>query len=274
MELVSIVVPCYNQAKYLPEALDSVLAQSYSHWECIIVNDGSPDNTDEVASLYCNQDSRFKYISKKNGGIASARNAGVSAASGVFILPLDADDKIGSQYIEMAVQVFEKYPYVKVVYCEAEFFGTKTGPWLLPEPNISSLLLDNMIFCSALFKKEDFDRIGGYNLSLVHGLEDWDFWLKLLRSNDEIVKLNSVQFYYRQQAISRSSTVAEDEQKAIITRADIFKANAALYLKEFGDPINIYKDNLKLKKELNLIKHSRSFKLIRNLSKIKKFFKP
>ena len=72
--LVSIIVPCYNQAQYLPETLDSVLAQTYPYWECIIVNDGSPDNTEEIAKHYCEKDSRFKYVYKENGGLSSARN--------------------------------------------------------------------------------------------------------------------------------------------------------------------------------------------------------
>ena len=65
--LVSIIVPCYNQAQYLPETLDSVLAQTYPYWECIIVNDGSPDNTEEIAKHYCEKDNRFKYLFKENG---------------------------------------------------------------------------------------------------------------------------------------------------------------------------------------------------------------
>lgn len=269
---ISVIVPCYNQGLYLAEALESIVAQTYTQWECIIVNDGSVDNTAEVAILYCKLDRRFKYIFKENGGVASARNAGIAAASGVYILPLDADDKIGRQYLDLAVDVFDKFPRVKVVYCQAEYFGTKTGPWLLPEPDINSLLLDNMIFCSALFKKAEFDRIGGYNLSLVHGLEDWDFWIKLLRSNDEIIRLNSVQFYYRQQSVSRSSTVAEDEHKAIITRAGIYNANLELYLERFGDPIIVYKSYIKHRNELNLIKQSNTYKVLSIIGKVKKFF--
>lgn len=75
---VSIIVPCYKQAEFLPETLDSVLSQTYSNWECIIVNDGSPDNTEEIAKIYQSKDTRIKYLFKNNEGIAIARNTGIS----------------------------------------------------------------------------------------------------------------------------------------------------------------------------------------------------
>ena len=119
---VSIIVPCYNQAQYLDECLQSVLEQTYPHWECIIINDGSPDNTEKVAQEWVVKDTRFKYIYKENGGLSSARNAGIEIADGEFILPLDADDKISAHYLKLAVKEFEKDTYLKVVYCKAEKF--------------------------------------------------------------------------------------------------------------------------------------------------------
>ena len=83
--LVSIIVPCYNQAQYLPETLQSVLDQTYTNWECIIVNDGSPDATEAVAQEWCEKDHRFIYLKKENGGLSSARNAGLKIAKGDYI---------------------------------------------------------------------------------------------------------------------------------------------------------------------------------------------
>jgi glycosyltransferase involved in cell wall biosynthesis len=88
MRLVSVIVPCFNQAQYLGEALQSVLAQTYTNWECIIVDDGSPDNTERVASKFVKLDNRIKYHKKQNGGLADARNYGINKAKGEFILPL------------------------------------------------------------------------------------------------------------------------------------------------------------------------------------------
>ncbi len=83
--LVSVIIPCFNQGNFLSESLDSVLTQTYPHWECIIVNDGSPDNTDDIAQLYCNKDKRFRYLQKKNGGLSSARNAGLKVMLGEYV---------------------------------------------------------------------------------------------------------------------------------------------------------------------------------------------
>jgi glycosyltransferase involved in cell wall biosynthesis len=89
--LVSIIVPCFEQAQYLDEALLSVLDQTYTHWECIIVNDGSSDNTEEIAKRWVEKDGRFLLINKNNEGVCIARNTAIEKAKGVYILPLDAD---------------------------------------------------------------------------------------------------------------------------------------------------------------------------------------
>ncbi|MGC9151226.1 MAG: glycosyltransferase family 2 protein [Microbacter sp.] len=195
--LVSIIVPCYNQAQYLPEALDSILAQTYPHWECIIVNDGSPDNTEEVATQYCEKDKRFKYLFKENGGLSSARNAGIKSSSGEFILPLDADDLIGKDYLEKAIQYFQHFPDTKLVYCKAALFGEQIGEWNLPDYNYNALLFENIIFCSSIFKRIDYNKSSGYNENMIHGLEDWDFWISLLDESDFVYRIPEICFYYR-----------------------------------------------------------------------------
>ena len=106
--LVSVIVPCYKQAHFLPETLNAVLNQTYDNWECIIVDDGSPDNTIEVANSFILRDKRFKLVSQENQGLAMARNNGIAASRGYFILPLDSDDMIDSTYLEKAVDYFKK----------------------------------------------------------------------------------------------------------------------------------------------------------------------
>src|SRR5665647_803926 len=91
---VSVIIPCYNQGHFLNESVGSVLAQTYTNWECIIVNDGSTDNTESIALARSQKDSRIKYIKKENEGLSSARNRGLDEASGDFIQFLDADDMI------------------------------------------------------------------------------------------------------------------------------------------------------------------------------------
>ena len=209
---VSIIVPCYKQAEYLDEALQSVLDQSYQNWECIIVNDGSPDDTDEVAKKWIEKDDRFVYLYKDNGGLSSARNAGIDKARGEFILPLDADDKIGSNYVTLAVESFHEDASLKVVYCKAEKFGEEEGLWNLSQFSIYDLAHHNMIFCSAFFRKKDWELVDGFDLNMIYGLEDWEFWIAILKNGGNVKCLNEVGFYYRIRDNSMARTI-NDEQR-------------------------------------------------------------
>jgi len=169
--LISIIVPCYNQAQYLEECLQSVLDQTYQNWECIIVNDGSPDNTEEVAQSWTERNSRFKYFRKENGGVSAARNFGIEKAEGEWILPLDGDDRIDVHYLLSASEQFHDKP--QIIYAEAEYFGAKSGKMVLPEFNPLELLIENQIFCSAFFRKEDWKTVGGFDEQLLDAYEDW-----------------------------------------------------------------------------------------------------
>ena len=117
---VSVIVPCYNQAQYLDEALQFVIDQTYNNWVCIIVNDGSIQNTEEVAKKWVEKDARFTYLYKKNGGLSSARNTGIEKAKGNYILPLDADDKISNEYLELAINKFINDDTIKVDFKQNE----------------------------------------------------------------------------------------------------------------------------------------------------------
>lgn len=213
MPKVSIIVPCYNQAQYLDEALQSVLDQIYTNWECIIVNDGSPDKTADIAAEWVRKDSRFLYFYKENGGLSSARNAGITIAKGEFILPLDADDKIAPRYIELAMESFQEDTCLKVVYCKAEKFGVENGIWQLPSFNIYDLCCFNMIFCCAFFRKKDWQLVRGYDLNMVYGLEDWEFWIAILKNDGGVKCLNEVGFYYRIRENSMARAINIEERQ-------------------------------------------------------------
>ena len=210
--LISIIVPCYNQAQYLSEALQSVLEQTYENWECIIVNDGSPDDTAEVADTWVEKDDRFIYLFKENGGLSIARNFGIEHAKGEFILPLDADDKISKAYVRDAIAAFQYDASLKLVYCKAEKFGNEVGPWILPIYSLFTLARFNCIFCSAVFRKSEWEKVGGYDLKMIYGLEDWEFWIAILKDGGNVKCLESVGFYYRVKAGSMAKTMNEEER--------------------------------------------------------------
>ena len=230
--LVSVIVPCYNQAQYLSEALQSVLEQTFKNWECIIVNDGSPDNTEEVAQEWLAKDVRFKYLQTENKGVSSARNIGIDEAIGKFILPLDADDKIAINYLKNGIDSFKRNKELKLVYCKAEKFGDENGIWILPEFSPLKLASDNVIFCSAIFKKPDWNKIGGYDEKMIRGLEDWEFWIALLKSGGEVFRLDEVGFYYRIKKSSRQSDLNKMNKSDLLEYISI--KHADFFVKQLG----------------------------------------
>lgn len=259
--LVSIIVPCYNQAAFLPETLDSVQRQSYISWECIIVDDGSVDNTKQVVHHYTSQDSRFRYYQQPNSGVSTARNVAVEYSLGEYILPLDGDDKFHPKYVEECVRVFQSDASLKLVYCKAAFFGKKEGLWNLPRFVIQEQLLNNCIFCSAMFKKSDFIRIGGYKTVFKYGYEDWDLWIRLITRNEEVYRLDEVYFYYRIGDNSRNTKLDRGYMLKQMKEM-IYWENIETYRAFFGDPIAAFGSNKVLKEKLAKYENSRLHRIL------------
>lgn len=265
---ISVIVPCYDQAQYLDECLHSVWDQTFKNWECIIVNDGSPDNTEEIAQKWIAKDSRFKYLYKSNGGLSSARNTGIESAVGEWILPLDSDDKISHSYLEMASKEFDKG--YTLIYCEASFFGDKMGKWEIPKFNFEQFLVHNQIFCSSFFKKENWSTVGGYDVNMKSGYEDWEFFIRLLsRISPHVFQIKKTCFYYRRKDISMLNSLTLQNEKKI--KEYIFQKHTQLYHQHFGSFIDImsslltYKvENLHLKKILK----SKRFQLFKKITSI------
>ncbi|MDD5285619.1 MAG: glycosyltransferase family A protein [Desulfuromonadaceae bacterium] len=211
MPKVSVIIPCYNQGAYLEEAVDSVLRQSFQDFEIIVVNDGSTEeHTTRIIEKFKRPHTRI--ITSVNQGVAMARNTGIGQANGEYILPLDADDRIGATYLEKAVGVLDIDPEVGIVYCLADCFGARQGHWEVPLFSLSGMRFTNLIFCSALYRKPDWKETGGYNPNMVNGWEDWDFWLSLLEMGRKVYRIPETLFYYRVTAGSRERSMDRQTQ--------------------------------------------------------------
>lgn len=219
--LVSVIIPCYNQAVFMEQTIQSVLHSNYSTIEIILVNDGSTDNTEEIGKKLESENENIFYYSQINSGPSVARNHGIRKAKGNYILPLDSDDIISVDYISEAVKAFEADHEVKVVYCEAEKFGEKEGRWNLKPFSLQSLAVNNMIFVSALYKKEDWERCGGYSKDMVSVGEDWEFWISMLKNGGKVVKLPITGFYYRIRSNSRRKGMTNAKKKQMIDYVNI-----------------------------------------------------
>lgn len=230
MSRVSVVIPCYNAGAFLGEAVQSALAQTWDDLEVVVVDDGSTDPA-TIDLLQRADWPRTRIIRQANAGPSAARNAAIRAATGEFILPLDADDRIDPTYVEKALAVFAADSGVGVVYCKASRFGAAQGPWRLPEYALRELVIDNVIFVSGVFRKADWERVGGFAEHLRHGVEDYDFWVKLVAAGCRVRQLDEVLFHYRVQAESRTSGFSKDRAVVVATYADIFRNNIGFYAK-------------------------------------------
>lgn len=194
--IVSIIIPFYNSENYLGQTIDWALESTYPNIEIILIDDGSTDKSVEIAETYLNKFSNFSLYKQKNQGVSVARNLGISNSKGVYILPLDSDDMICKDYISEAVKVLEKNSNVKVVTSEGEFFGDKTGRRVLPDFDINLLARKNIFHVSSMYRKSDWERIGGYCPQML-GREDWDFWISMLKDGGDVVKLPIIGYKYR-----------------------------------------------------------------------------
>ena len=232
---ISIIVPCFKQAEYLPEALDSLIAQTFENWEAVVVNDGSPDHTEEIALAYAAKDPRIKYVTLENGGVARARNRGIAIARGEYILPLDADDTIAPTYLEKAKAALDNNPALKAVYCQAQLFGSQKGPWGVKYHDYKTLLVVNSIFVTTLFRKADAEAIGGFDEKMISGHEDWDFFIRLLGGDGHVYQIPETLFNYRIKNLSRNT---EAVKRLSDTQYYLLDKNRALYQQFYPLPFN------------------------------------
>ncbi|MGA2297763.1 MAG: glycosyltransferase, partial [FCB group bacterium] len=196
---VSIIIPCFNQGEFLSEAVQSVVQQSYQDLELLIVNDGSPDNTSEVAKALTEKypGKRIRLIEKKNGGLSDARNAGISAAKGKYILPLDADDKLHHDYLLETIPILDSHKDISIVYVDEQNFGLKSNTHVKGVASVSELKKYNVHDYCTIYRKEVWEKNGGYSPAMFLGGEDWNFWLGAAKNGFKSYHHSKPLFFYR-----------------------------------------------------------------------------
>jgi glycosyltransferase involved in cell wall biosynthesis len=177
---VSVVIACPDEARYLAEAVDSVLHQTFAPWEIIIVSDGRPDDASPAARrlIQAHPDRSIRLVEKAAGGLADARNAGIRRARGRYILPLNADDRLHPQMLEKTVALLEREPTVGIAYTDWAIFGAHSAVRQAVDFDVARLCTaENLFAYAALFRREAWEAAGGYNRNMTQGFEDWDFWV-------------------------------------------------------------------------------------------------
>lgn len=197
--VISVIIPCYNYDAFLNDACNSLLAQSFKEWECILVNNGRFPKTKLIAEKFANEDNRFIYLESENAGPSTARNIGLKSAAGEFIQFLDADDKLAPERFRILIQIFAESPTIDLIYTGVKYFSTElpqTYIESLDELNSSgkrdhsgsgtvlyNLLLRKNIFAinSVMFRKSLISDSTLFNTDYKH-LEDLDFWLRVSKN--------------------------------------------------------------------------------------------
>lgn len=239
MPKVSIVVPCFNQEKFIAECLESIRSQSWRDWECIVVDDGSSDGSAHVVNRFVARDGRFAYLRKTNGGVAAARNMGFARTSGEYLLPLDGDDKLHPDFLASVMACFDKHPETTLVHCRTRLFGAKNKVWRLPSYSYEKLLWQNMLVNSSVFRRDAYERAGGYSEEMRHGFEDWDFFIRLLNPEATVREVKRPLFYYRISGKSRTTEQIHSGKVQQSLRL-VYARNAYCYRHHFENPLESF----------------------------------
>ncbi|MFC7361105.1 glycosyltransferase family A protein [Nocardioides astragali] len=217
---MSIVIPCFNDGAHLGEAVASAFAQDHDDYEVIVADDGSVD-TVTLEALDEAKQHGARVLRCQHAGVSSARNAAIGAATGEYILPLDADDRLATTYVRQASSVLDTDPDVGIVGAGTEFFGSGTGEMHPAPPAPAAWLVANQLPVSAMFRRDDWVRCGGYDEDLRWG-EDWHLWVKIVALGRTVRLLSTVGLYYRRRPGQVTENVPWDVQES--TRARILQA--------------------------------------------------
>lgn len=224
--LVTVIIPCYNYAEYVEEAIKSVAQQTHKLLDIVVINDGSTDNSDQVIKKL-NRKYTFRYVYQENKGIVATRNKGVSLAQGDYIIQLDADDWLEGTYIEEVLSQAKK-GNLDIVYTQAAFFGRENFTSDFPEFNLEYLKHNNFMHASALVKKSIF-RDRQYDEYLTDKwYEDWDIFLDACLDGAQAGLVNKPLLHYRKHdnKLSRSDDFDNKLKEALVRHHILSKQNA------------------------------------------------
>lgn len=195
--LVSIITPWYNAEAHFEQTFNCVINQTFPWFEWIIVDDGSTSlNGLQLLESFVNKDARIQLLHKKNGGIASARNLGIKTAHTEFIIPLDADDLIMPNYLELNYWALYFNPEASWSYTDSIGFQGQEYLWQ-KKFSCDVMKKDNLLTCTAMIRKKELEDIGCYEEIEKHYNEDWLAWLKLLAKGKFPVHISEYSFWYR-----------------------------------------------------------------------------
>jgi len=210
----SVVIPAYNAEETLAETVEAVLAQTFSDWECVIVNDGSVDGTLRLANEYSDRDPRVRVISQENRGTGGAYNTGVRAALGSWVSICSADDILLPSHLFTMNQAVVRHPGVSIITCNGYYWAPDGGRTLAyPDDagcaekswSLEELMEKCFFSVGACYRRALYEEVGGYQED-IYG-EDYDFWLRAMASGARHVYVPAALSLHRLSASQKSSNL-------------------------------------------------------------------
>lgn len=212
--LFSIVLTCYgNDANFISNALRSITSQSYTVWEAVVVDDGSPNrdcvkaSQEIISHLSKSEKRKFSVVFKENGFIADARNYGIARSRGKYILPVDADDYLSPNFLAEAARALRNDTGIELLYADQFFFGIpSTAPhwYLWKNMRLQSALKRGPLPVTTIYTKDLWTRVGGYKMDMIFGNEDYNYWLDILSTFPKSKRIPGISSWYRLKAVSMS----------------------------------------------------------------------
>jgi glycosyltransferase involved in cell wall biosynthesis len=206
---VSIIIPCHNHGEFIGEAVSSALAQTLPASEIIVIDDASDESTRKVCEALGKD--RVRVIrNTTNLGLSASRNRGIREARSEAVLPLDGDDRLHADFLMRTVPVLESAPDIGWVYTDCTLFGARDGFLEFPEYDVTLLLAHDICLAPSLFRKRDWERVGGYDETFRVGQEDWDFWVSMAEMGLRGAHVAQRLYEYRQHSESMRSRSHQD----------------------------------------------------------------
>lgn len=230
MATVSVIIPVYNEGRMLLDAVESVHMSTYRDVEIIISNDGSTD--EETLSILdaLEKEPDIQVLRHPYKGVSAARNIGVAASTGRYLMMLDADDKIKPEYLEKAVAVLEKQPNTAVCYAKARFFEKRHDEWMLPPFSVEQMLEDNVVFVTSLMRREAFLSVGGFDEDFRTGYEDYNLYLSFAERGYQFYRIPEELFLYRIRENSKTTEIMNDANRLISSRIMLYEKHRAFFV--------------------------------------------
>lgn len=271
--LISIIIPCYNDAQYIEQSVFSALNQTYSPIEVIIVDDGSDAETKAILKKL--EPKISKLITQENQGQSKARNIGIEASKGDYILVLDSDDFFEPTFCEKASSILKADKSINIVTSYTKRFNDSSSFDYYPKGGVlRDFLMNNHATGSIMLRKENWLNVGGYDETMRSGFEDWEFYIRLLKNGGKAFVIPEFLFHYRSK--ENSTTIKANKIKYTLLLF-IYEKHKDLYCLYFHDFVSnllskIEREENEKIKNTERLEFKVGFYVLLPLRKLKKIF--